>query len=70
MSGCSGARLWDAEVPSAGESVVLIVGDRREWWGFVVAVFFVVARVAHQGPEAGSRWGYRSMKGDWCRADR
>ena len=49
MSSCSGARLWDAEVLSVGESVVRVVGDRREWWGFVVAALFVVARVAHQG---------------------
>ena len=33
---------------SASESVVLVVGDRREWWRFIVAVLFVVARVAHQ----------------------
>ena len=31
MSGCNGARLWDEEVLSAGKSVVLVVGDRREW---------------------------------------
>ena len=57
MSSCSGARLWDAEILSAGESVVLVVGDRREWWGFVVAVLFVVARVAHQGAGGGESLG-------------
>jgi hypothetical protein len=64
VSGCGGTRLRDAKGRSTGKSDVLIVGDGKEWWWFVIAVLFVIAGVAHQG-----RWGVVGFVNVWRRAD-